>query len=60
MIRECERCGSFFDLLARDPYLPEHRNCLCFSCEQVESADACSFQRIDKTRRVEPAVAARP
>jgi hypothetical protein len=55
MIRECERCGAFFDLLARDPYLPELRNYLCFSCESVDSAGA--FQHADKKRRSKTATA---
>jgi hypothetical protein len=53
MIRECERCGAFFDLLARDPYLPELHNYLCFSCESVDSASA--FQQADKKLRIETA-----
>jgi hypothetical protein len=57
MIRECERCGSFFDLLARDPYLPELHNYLCFSCEHVESANPRAIQRTDKKRRSEAATA---
>jgi hypothetical protein len=55
MIRECERCGAFFDLLARDPYLPELRNYLCFSCESVDSAR--TFQHADKKRQIETATA---
>jgi hypothetical protein len=53
MIRECEGCGAFFDLLGRDPYLPELRNYLCFSCESVASASARILQHADKKRRIE-------
>ena len=61
MIRQCERCGNPVDLLARDPYLPALRSCLCFSCERAanDAAAARSFQRADaEAHRAEHAAAA--
>lgn len=60
MIRECDQCGSFFDLPARDHYLAELRNCLCFG-ESVDSASARAFpQRTGKKRRIKTRHGATP